>query len=92
MELNWGKNAWNDFYTNKDDLLKLNLEPKIKRFGNVLRQWQHQNLTKLTFMGKVTVIKTFAPTKLIYALSSLLNPPYIMMNAIEKQMYTSLEK
>lgn len=75
------------FCTNKEDLYKLNLEPKIKQFQNVLKQWQHR---KLTLMGKITVIKTFALPKLIYALSSLPNPPMTIIKAIEKDMYAFL--
>ena len=75
------------FCTNKDDIFKLNLEPKLKQFELVLKQWQHR---KLTLHGKSTVIKTFALPKLIYALSSLHNPPKSVIKYIEKQMYTFL--
>ena len=75
------------FCTNKDDIFKLNLEPKLKQFEVVLKQWQHR---KLTLHGKITVIKTFALPKLIYALSSLQSPPKSVIKHIEKQMYTFL--
>ena len=75
------------FCTNKEDIFKLNLEPKLKLFQNILKQWQHR---KLTLMGKITVIKTFALPKPIYALSSLPNPPHSMINDIEKQIYAFL--
>ena len=75
------------FCANKDNIFKLNLEAKIKQFEIVLKQWQHR---KLTLLGKITVIKTFALPKLIYALSSLPNPPRTMINYIEKQMYSFL--
>ena len=71
------------FCTNIDDIFKLNLEPKLKQFEVV----QHR---KLTLHGKFTVIKTFALPKLIYALSSLQNPPKSVIKHIEKQMYTFL--
>ena len=38
-------------------------------------------------MGKITVIKNYALPKLIYALSSLLNPPPQTVKRIEKLMY-----
>ena len=38
-------------------------------------------------MGKITVIKNFALPKLIYALSSLPNPPTQTVKRIEKLMY-----
>ena len=75
------------FCTNKDDIFKLNLEPKLKQFNTVLKQWQHR---KLTLLGKITVIKTFALPKLIYGLSSLPNPSKSVIDYIEKQMYTFL--
>ena len=50
----------------------------------VHNKWQHR---KLTLMGKITVIKNFALPKLIYALSSLPNPPTQTVKRIEKLMY-----
>ena len=75
------------FCTNIDDIFKLNLEPKLKQFEVVLKQCQHR---KLTLHGKITVIKTFALPKIIYALSSLQNPPKYVKKYIEEQMYTFL--
>ena len=72
------------FSTNREQSLKLNLYSKIKNFEIFLKQWQHR---KLTLMGKVTVIKTFALPKLIYALSSLPPPSKFVLNQIEKRMY-----
>ena len=73
-------------FTNiKTDIMKLNLEKKIRQFEICLKQWQHR---KLTLMGKVTVVKNFALPKLIFALSSLLNPPKSTIDRIEKIMYS----
>ena len=44
--------------------MQLNLLPKLEQFKNCLKQWQHR---KLTLLGKVTVIKSFALPKLIYS-------------------------
>ena len=52
-----------NFYNDTQETLKFNLEPKLNEFKNCLKQWQHR---KLTLMGKITVIKTFALPKLIY--------------------------
>ena len=49
-----------------------NLYPKLNDFTNCLKRWQHR---KLTLMGKITVIKTFALPKLIYPFTVLLDPP-----------------
>ena len=56
------------FCTNKENIFRANLEPKIKLFEKCLKQWQHR---KLTLMGKITVIKNYALPKLVYVLSSL---------------------
>ena len=73
------------FTNNKTDIMKLNLEKKISQFETCLKQWQHR---KLTLMGKVTVVKKFALPKLIFALSSLPNPPKSTIDRIEKIMYS----
>ena len=72
------------FCTNNSHIYKANLEPKIVLFEKCLKQWQHR---KLTLMGKITVIKNYALPKLIYALSSLPNPPPQTVKRIEKLMY-----
>ena len=72
------------FSTNKERSLKFNLDSKTKQFETCLKQWQHR---KLTLMGKITVIKTFALPKLIFALSALPNPSSVTINHIEKIMY-----
>ena len=72
------------FTTNKDSIFEVNLEPKINNFENCLKQWQHR---KLTLMGKITVIKSFALPKLIYVLSSLQSPPADTIKRIETIMY-----
>ena len=41
------------FCTNKENIFRANLEPKIKLFEKCLKQWQYR---KLTLMGKITVI------------------------------------
>ena len=69
------------FTTNKKSNFQVNLEPKIADFEKCLMQWQHR---KLTLMGKITVIKSLALPKLIYVLSSLLNPPKDTIKQIEK--------
>ena len=62
------------FTTDRSQALKLNLDPKIEEFKTCLKQWQHR---KLTLLGKVTVIKTYALPKLIYPLSTMQTPTKI---------------
>ena len=71
------------FSTNSAQSLKLNFDSKIKNFETCLKHWQHR---KLTLMGKITVIKTFALPKLVYALSSLPIPSKFVLNQIEKRI------
>ena len=69
------------FSTNKELNIKLNLEPKLQEFKNCLKQWQHR---KLTLLGKVTVIKSFALPKLVYPFTVLPNPSENIMKDINR--------
>ena len=72
------------FKTNREKSLSSNLEPKIIEFEKSLMQWRHR---KLSLMGKIVVIKSYALPKLIYPLTSLPNPPKETIKRIEKMMY-----
>ena len=72
------------FKTNREKSLSSNLEPKIIEFEKCLMQWRHR---KLSLMGKIVVIKSYALPKLIYPLTSLPNPPNETIKRIEKMMY-----
>ena len=63
------------------------MEPKIQEFNNCLESWQHR---KLTLMGKITVLKSFALPKLVYPLSVLPNPPEEQIKYIINKMYQFL--
>ena len=67
--------------------MKLNLDPKIEEFKTCLKQWQHR---KLTLLGKVTVIKTYALPKLIYPLSVLQTPTQNTIKLIQDIMHEFL--
>ena len=72
------------FCTDNTHIFQANLEPNIVLFEKCLKQWQHR---KFTLMGKITVIKYYALPKLMYALSSLPNPPTQTVKRIENLMY-----
>ena len=72
------------FKTNREKSLSSNLEPKIIEFEKCLMQWRHR---KLSLMGKIVVIKSYALPKLKYPLTSLPNPPKETIKRIEKMMY-----
>ena len=75
------------FTTNRHASLKLNLDPKLDEFKTCLKQWQHR---KLTLLGKVTVIKTYALPKLIYPLTVLRTPDQKTIKQINDIMYDFL--
>ena len=75
------------FTNNSKNNLHLNTEKKIDEFANCLKQWQHR---KLTLMGKITVIKTFALPKLIYPFTVLANPPQKIINHIQSLIFQFL--
>ena len=75
------------FTNEKYKYQKLNLEPKLKEFENCLNRWKKH---KLSLIGKITVIKTFALPKLIYPLTVLNNPSVEVINLIKKYMFNFL--
>ena len=62
-----------------------NLYPKLNDFTNCLKRWQHR---KLTLMGKITVIKTFALPKLIYPFTVLLDPPKEVIQKLNSEIFS----
>ena len=64
---------------------EINIDKKVKEFKSVLKQWQHR---KLTLMGKVSVIKTFALLKLIYPFTVLANPNKSVIEEIKKYLFS----
>lgn len=72
------------FHTDMKQIHKLNLEPKVNDFNNCLKQWKHR---KLSLMGKVTIVKTFALPKLVYPFAVLPNPTEAVMKDINKAIF-----
>jgi hypothetical protein len=48
------------FTNNENETILKNILPKLQKFKNCLKSWQHR---KLTLIGKNTVLKTFALPK-----------------------------
>ena len=72
-------------FTNCNEQNKeINIKPKLENFYKCLKQWEHR---KLTLMGKITVIKTYALPKLIYPFTVLQNPSEDTLKEITKAMY-----
>ena len=59
------------FSNNINETEKNNLTPKLNQFTKCLQQWKKH---KLTLIGKICVLKTFALPKLIYPLTILEYP------------------
>ena len=75
------------FLNNTDEMTEYNIKPKIKEFKNCLAKWQKW---KLSLMGKITVLKTFAFPKLIYPLTVLNNPGNEIIKDIKNSMFSFL--
>ena len=80
-------NNTNNKNNNIINIFKSNLIPKVEAFCNCLKQWQHR---KLSLLGKITVIKSFAFPKLIYPLTVLPNPPEDQLKIINTSMFEFL--
>ena len=72
------------FYNDKDKTININVDKKIKEFHQTLKQWEHR---KLSLIGRITVIKTFALPKLIYPLTVLKSPNQNKINAIKQSIF-----
>ena len=59
------------YFAETKKMQEQNLYPKLNDFTNCLKRWQHR---KLSLMGKITIIKTFALPKQIYPFAVLLHP------------------
>ena len=60
------------FHINLFEMISLNYDEKIKQIKNILANWSKRSLTPL---GRITVIKTFAISKLVHIFTSLPTPP-----------------
>ncbi len=61
--------------------------PKSLEFEQCLDKWKHR---KLSLLGKITVIKTFAAPKLIYPLTVLHDPPEHMIKRVRTKLFQFL--
>ena len=73
-----------DFSLDLNCITDVNFTKTIKEVKAILRSWQHR---KLTLLGKITVIKTFALPKLIRLPTSLPNLPQAKINDLNSLFY-----
>lgn len=66
---------------------ELNLEPKINAFQHTLYKWKRW---KLSLIGKITVLKSYAFPKLVYPLTVLPNPTEPTIKRIKNIMFDFL--
>ena len=60
------------FRTDKNDLVALNFEPQLKKIKTLLNSWLARNLSPI---GKITIVKSLAISKLTFLFSVLPDPP-----------------
>ena len=67
-----------------DDFFELNYMPKLSRIKNLLNIWSSRDLTPI---GKITIIKTFAVSQLVYLFTVLPLPPTHFFRELETLFY-----
>ena len=75
------------FNVNLDRMPILNFENAISEIQKMLQRWQIRNLT---LFGKITVIKTFALSKLNHILSVIPEPSQDFIKGLERILYNFL--
>ena len=70
---------------NVDDFFRLNYLPKLSRLKNILCLWSTRDLTPL---GKITLIKSFAISQLVFLFTVLPNPPRTFIADLNKVLYS----
>ena len=66
------------------DFFDLNYTPKLSRLKSQLQVWYQRDLTPF---GKITLVKTFALSQLVFLLSVLPNPPLSFLKVVEKTIF-----
>jgi len=91
IALNWTKGEFTVlgivFNTHLHNLTEINLKEKIQTIKNLLEQWKRRNLT---LMGKITVIKALAVSKITHILMALPNPSQDTIKSIDNIFYKFL--
>jgi hypothetical protein len=75
------------FNLSESDKTLENFTEKVQSVKKILNLWSYRDLT---YIGKVTVIKTLALPILVQCLTVLPNPPDSILNDIEKMLYKFL--
>jgi hypothetical protein len=70
---------------NKNVLFELNFEPQLKKLQTVLDIWSQRDLTPI---GKITIVKSLAPSQLTYLFTVLHTPPLKFIKKIGQIIFT----
>jgi len=69
---------------NMTDMLEVNFKNKLSDIRNTLQIWKRRNLT---LIGKITLIKTFALSKLVYPFSVFPNPSESFFKELDSVLF-----
>ena len=72
---------------NMKDIFNMNYIPQIEQMEINFKQW---NKRKMSLRGKVTIIKTYGTSKLVYLAAILPNPPQLIINKINQLIFKFL--
>ena len=70
--------------TNREDIFKINYDPKIKEIEIKLKRWKSRNLS---LKGKTTILKTYGISKLVYLATLLPKPPSHIVSTINQIIF-----
>ena len=88
IDLNWNHDTFTvlgiKFNTCLKDMIHLNYTDKILEISKLIKQWSKR---KLTVMGRITVIKSLAISKIVHLLLSIPNPDVNMMKKLNVMFY-----
>ena len=83
LNLNWDQGHFTNlgvkFSINLNEIIDINFTQKIREIKNLLLQWSKRNLTPI---GKITVLKTLALSKINHLFLALPNPPAHILKEI----------
>ena len=75
------------FTTSIDDIVSINYKFKLTEIKKVLLSWSKRHLTPL---GKITVIKSLALSKIVHLILNLPDPPYQFLSDLKSCLYSFL--
>ena len=78
--INWGKSYIKAlgvyFGYDKKEIETLNWDNKLQAIKRILNKWKYRDLT---FEGRILIFKTLALSQVVYLISSLIVPSWVIM-------------